>query len=97
MWQVSHDNMSKLNVSDYFFIDCISKDSVAIPEESLPDFARHISTPHYGIFISFKTHTTLGVGSDGVIAILPPTVNEKNVCARMRVFNMDGSEGNLLN
>src|SRR3954452_4804992 len=46
------------------------------------DLARKVSDRHFGI------------GSDGLILILPPT-QPGNADVRMRMFNIDGSEGEM--
>ena len=60
--------------NDYIFIDCTK----AVPE-GLPQLARTLSQPHFG------------VGSDGLICILPSETAD----VRMRMFNADGSEGEM--
>ena len=65
--------------NDYLFIDCFNNECPK--EKDLPKIAMQISDRHFGI------------GSDGIILILPPE-NKKND-ARMRVFNSDSSEGEM--
>lgn len=50
-----------------------------LPEEHLSEIARIVSDRHYGI------------GSDGLILICPSQVAD----AKMRMFNLDGSEGEM--
>lgn len=50
-----------------------------IPEEDLPDLSRAVSDRHFGI------------GADGLIAILPSDSED----FRFRMFNADGSEGEM--
>ncbi len=50
-----------------------------IPESSLPELARRMSDRHFG------------VGSDGLVTIGPADGYD----CRMRMFNLDGSEGNM--
>jgi len=52
-----------------------------VPEERLPALARAVSDRHFG------------VGADGLIVILPPT--EPGYDFRFRMFNADGSEGEM--
>jgi diaminopimelate epimerase len=52
-----------------------------VPEERLPALARAVSDRHFG------------VGADGLIAIVPPT--EPGYDFRFRMFNADGSEGEM--
>ncbi len=52
-----------------------------VPEERLSDLAVAVSDRHFG------------VGADGLIAILPPTSPEHDF--RFRMFNADGSEGEM--
>ncbi|MCL2771915.1 MAG: carbamoyl-phosphate synthase large subunit [Oscillospiraceae bacterium] len=52
--------------------------------------AQEINSPEsLSIFLSDRHY---GVGGDGVVLILPPT-DKDNADARMRTFNLDGSEG----
>ena len=62
--------------NDYFYINCFEEDIV--PEEMIDDIIA-MSDRHKGI------------GSDGVIFIMPSKVAD----ARMRMFNVDGSEGKM--
>ncbi|MDO5395760.1 MAG: diaminopimelate epimerase [Bacteroidales bacterium] len=59
--------------------DFVYVDCMERPIEGLPELARNISGRH------------TGVGSDGIIAILP---SDKADC-RMRIFNADGSEAQM--
>ncbi|BDG60666.1 diaminopimelate epimerase [Caldinitratiruptor microaerophilus] len=52
-----------------------------LPEEEFPVLARAVSDRHFG------------VGADGLIVILPPT--EPGFDLRFRMFNADGSEGEM--
>lgn len=52
-----------------------------VPEERLPALARALSDRHFG------------VGADGLIVILPPA--EPGYDFRFRMFNADGSEGEM--
>lgn len=61
--------------NDYVFINCFSE---RVPGD-IPSFAREVSDRHFG------------VGSDGVILILPSSVAD----FMMRIFNSDGSEGEM--
>ena len=62
--------------NDYIYINCFEEDIV--PEEMIDDILA-MSDRHKGI------------GSDGVIFIMPSEVAD----ARMRMFNADGSEGKM--
>lgn len=62
--------------NDYIYINCFEEDIV--PEEMIDDILA-MSDRHKGI------------GSDGVIFIMPSKVAD----ARMRMFNADGSEGKM--
>lgn len=65
--------------NDYIYINCL--DGLPVGEQSLPDLARAVSERHRGI------------GSDGMILILPPRTAEAQFGFRM--FNSDGSEGEM--
>jgi len=52
-----------------------------VPEKELPDLARAVSDRHFGI------------GSDGLICVLPPTI--PGHAFRFRMFNADGSEAEM--
>ena len=61
--------------NDYIYLDCVNN-----PEPDRPgELARRISDRHFG------------VGSDGLVLILPSTVAD----FRMRMFNADGSEAEM--
>ena len=63
--------------NDYIYIDCLTRETPEyLNERNLPDLARKISHRHFG------------VGSDGLILILP----SDHADFRMRIFNADGSE-----
>ena len=63
--------------NDYIYIDALKGETPDyIKEEHLPDLAKKISDRHFG------------VGSDGLILILPSDIAD----FRMRIFNADGSE-----
>lgn len=63
--------------NDYVYLDGVGH---RLPDD-LPGLARRISDRHFG------------VGGDGLICILPPTVTDAHV--RMRMFNSDGSEAEM--
>ncbi len=71
--------------NDYIYIDAIND----LPENLINDtnfyreLAIKISDRHFG------------VGSDGVIVILPCDIDSKDADFRMRMFNADGSEGEM--
>ena len=65
--------------NNYLFLDGLA-DPVP-PEEELPALARAVSDRNFGI------------GSDGLILVLPP--REPGAQFRMRIFNADGSEGEM--
>lgn len=66
--------------NDYIYVDALgTPTSVDIEKTDLPDLARKISDRHFG------------VGSDGLIAILPSA----DADFRMRIFNADGSEAQM--
>jgi len=73
--------------NDYVYIDVINEPSIAVhmAKETWPGVVRRMSNRHTGI------------GSDGVIAICPPTAQRKRQWAhvRMRMFNADGSESEM--
>jgi diaminopimelate epimerase len=64
--------------NDYIYINNFDK---RVPEEKLPALSVAVADRHFGI------------GSDGLIAILPPTSAEHDF--RFRMFNADGSEGEM--
>lgn len=64
--------------NDYVYINCFKYPKAIDSAESL---SRYFSLPH------------IGIGSDGVIFILPPKNNENDF--QMRIFNSDGSEGKM--
>lgn len=64
--------------NDYVYINNIAEQ---IPEDRLPALAVAVSDRHFG------------VGSDGLIAILPPTAPGHDF--RFRMFNADGSESEM--
>jgi len=66
--------------NDYIYVDAFdTPHSLDIREIDLPDLSRKISDRHFG------------VGSDGLIAILPSASAD----FRMRMFNSDGSEAGM--
>ncbi|MCL5673374.1 MAG: diaminopimelate epimerase [Deltaproteobacteria bacterium] len=71
--------------NDYIYIDAIND----LPENLINDtnfyreLAIKISDRHFG------------VGSDGVIVILPCDIDSKDADFKMRMFNADGSEGEM--
>lgn len=64
--------------NDYIYVDLINQQ---VAEERLSDLAVAVSDRH------------LGVGADGLIAILPPI--DRHHQFRFRMFNADGSEGEM--
>lgn len=62
--------------NDYIYFDFLESD---LPEISLNIFSQNIS------------HRRFGVGSDGIVLILPSAI----ASAKMRIFNSDGSEALL--
>lgn len=64
--------------NDYLFVDAIQGSEQDVPP---PEVVRRASDRHRGI------------GSDGVIAILPPEA--PGAAFRMRIWNADGSEGEM--
>ncbi|MFM1823046.1 MAG: hypothetical protein RI967_1312 [Planctomycetota bacterium] len=68
--------------NDYLYIDAVSPGAVArLATADLARAARLVSDRHFA------------VGSDGLIAVCPPTVAGADL--RMRMFNADGSEGEM--
>lgn len=66
--------------NDYIYIDALKGEMPEyLKEKNLPDLSRKISDRHFG------------VGSDGLILILPSTIAD----FRMRIFNSDGSEAKM--
>jgi diaminopimelate epimerase len=66
--------------NDYIYVDMLgSPTSLKTDDISLPELSRKISDRHFG------------VGSDGLIAILPSASAD----FRMRMFNADGSEAQM--
>ena len=65
--------------NNYLFLDGLS--GPVPPEDQLPALARAVSDRNFGI------------GSDGLILVLPPAGGEADF--RMRIFNADGSEGEM--
>ena len=70
-------NFSKMHGcgNDYIYIDCFHQDIDCIKD--FPKFVKNVSDRHFGI------------GSDGVILILPSKIAD----AKMKMYNADGSEG----
>ena len=64
--------------NDYVYIDCFEQPE-AIKQAKI--LSKYFSLPH------------IGIGSDGVIFILPPKDSRNNF--QMRIFNSDGSEGKM--
>ena len=64
--------------NNYIYIDNLTGQ---VPEEELPALAKAVSDRNFGI------------GSDGLICILPPT--ESGHAFRFRMFNADGSEAEM--
>ncbi len=64
--------------NDYVYVDNFSEQ---LPEERFSALARAVSDRHFG------------VGSDGLIVLLPPTQPEHDL--RFRMFNSDGSESEM--
>ena len=65
--------------NDYIFINCF-------------DLKEEINSPEsLSIFLADRH---MGVGGDGVVLIMPPE-NKNKADARMRLFNLDGSEGQM--
>jgi diaminopimelate epimerase len=71
--------------NDYIYIDAVNDLPKNLADNSnfYRELAVKISDRHFG------------VGSDGVIVILPPDIDRKNADFRMRMFNADGSEGEM--
>lgn len=66
--------------NDYIYINgCSSPEKEMLQTLDMPEFARAVSRPHFG------------VGADGVILILPSAQAD----FRMQMFNADGSEGEM--
>lgn len=63
--------------NDYVYVDGFEQ---SLPGD-IPELARRVADRHTGI------------GGDGLILILPPTIADAHV--RMRMFNLDGSEGQM--
>ncbi len=64
--------------NDYIYLNNVEE---RVPEERFPALAEAISDRHFG------------VGTDGLIVILPPTAPGHDF--RFRMFNADGSEGEM--
>lgn len=64
--------------NDYIYLN---NQAEQVPEERFPALARSVSDRHFGI------------GSDGLIVIMPPRTAEHDF--RFRMFNADGSEGEM--
>lgn len=64
--------------NDYIYVEAAEDDAPAI---GWPELSRRVS------------HRRFGVGSDGLILILPPEAGAKH--GRMRIFNSDGSEAEM--
>ncbi len=64
--------------NNYIYINNIEEQ---VPEERLPELARAVSDRNFGI------------GSDGLICVLPPTAPNHDF--RFRIFNADGSEAEM--
>ena len=65
--------------NSYLFLDGLA--GPVPPDEALPELARAVSDRNFGI------------GSDGLILVLPP--RDPDAQFRMRIFNADGSEGEM--
>lgn len=70
--------------NDYLFLDAYGR----------PPLAERRDLPELAVRMSNRTE---GVGADGIILIAPPTVSgrARGAGARMRMFNADGSEGEM--
>ena len=67
--------------NDYIYVDCFVPQTAAlISKTNLSSLAQRVSDRHFGI------------GSDGLVLILP----SKEADAKMRIFNADGSEAQML-
>ncbi len=67
--------------NDYIYIEGFTQ---AVPDDvDLNDFVIRVSDRRFGI------------GGDGVILVLPPDGKDPTAHARMRMFNIDGSEGEM--
>jgi diaminopimelate epimerase len=64
--------------NDYIYVNNIAE---KLPEETFPALSIAVAERHFGI------------GSDGLIVILPPTKPDHDF--RFRMFNADGSEGEM--
>lgn len=67
--------------NDYVFVDLVSRGLPDVGERDYPALARAVSDRHRG------------VGSDGLILVLPPPAQGSP--HRMRIFNADGSEAEM--
>ncbi|MDR2605661.1 MAG: carbamoyl-phosphate synthase large subunit [Oscillospiraceae bacterium] len=68
--------------NDYIYIDCFKQDL---------EYMGLSSPESLSVFLSDRRK---GVGGDGVILIMPPE-NPNRADARMRIFNLDGSEAQM--
>jgi len=68
--------------NDYIYVDCFKQDLEKMGLSSPESLSVYLSDRRKGI------------GGDGVILIMPPE-NAENADARMRIFNLDGSEGKM--
>jgi diaminopimelate epimerase len=68
--------------NDYIYINCLDKQAREQIEPHITELSISLSRYHFGI------------GSDGVILILPPS-DGVQADFRMRMFNADGSEGKM--
>ncbi|MEW6546314.1 MAG: diaminopimelate epimerase [Bacillota bacterium] len=67
--------------NDYVFVDLVAHDLPGVGEDEFPVLSRAVSDRHRG------------VGSDGLILVLPPV--QDGGPYRMRIFNADGSEAEM--
>lgn len=71
--------------NDYVYVETFTQP--AIPDEELSPLARAVADRHFG------------VGGDGLIMVMPPQESDIDatpaVHATMRMFNLDGSEGEM--
>ncbi len=66
--------------NDYIYIDCIeNRDMESLSDSEYPEIAKQLSDRHFS------------VGGDGVVFIKP----SKTAGVKMKMFNADGSEGNI--
>ena len=70
-------------------------DYVYINATERPELIKAMSSPRWRRMVERISDRHTGVGSDGVICLCRPTAAGRGAAVRMRMFNADGSEGEM--